>query len=140
MRAAAFLLACLAAAVPSAPALAQSPADRGAIERTIRGQMDAFGRDDAPGAFAFAAPSTQHRFGDPAVFLDLVRRAYQPVYHPRAVDFTTLDTVDGRVTQAVELVGPDGSAYTALYTMEQEEDGAWRIVACELAPSRRVGT
>ena len=136
MRAAAIMLACLAAA----PAWAQGPADRGAIERTIRGQMEAFGHDDAPGAFAFAAPSTQQRFGDPAVFLDIVRRTYQPVYHPRAVDFTTLGTVDGRVTQAVEVVGPDGGSYTALYTMEQEPDGAWRIVACELTPSRRVGT
>lgn len=130
------------AALATAPARAEqtlAPADRAAIEQTIRGQMDAFQRDDAPGAFAFAAPFTQMHFGDPAVFLDIVRRAYQPVYHPRGVDFTTLGEEDGAVVQSVELIGPDGAAYTAHYTMEQEPDGTWRILACELIPSQRVG-
>ena len=124
------------------PALAEglpTPAERGVIEQTIRSQMDAFQRDDAAGAFAYAAPGTQARFGHAEVFLEAVRHAYQPVYRPHGVDFTALINRDGETIQSVELIGPDGVAYTALYTMEREADGSWRIVACELVASQREG-
>jgi hypothetical protein len=138
------MLASLAAFPAFAPAFAQdapalTSADRAGVEQTILGQIDAFRHDDAPGAFAFASPGTQQRFGDAAVFLDMVRRAYQPVYNPHGIDFTKLDTQDGAIVQSVELIGPDGAAYTALYTMEREADGSWRIIACMLVPSQRVG-
>lgn len=116
-----------------------SNGDRDGIQQTIRGQMDAFQHDDAAGAFGYAAPGTQRRFGNANVFLDMVRKGYQPVYHPRAVDFTKLAQHDGAIIQSVELVGPDGGAYTALYTMEREPDGSWRIIACTLVPSQRTG-
>jgi hypothetical protein len=119
------------------PALGK--ADRDAVEHTIRGQMDAFQHDDASGAFAFASPGTQQRFGDAHTFIDMVRNAYQPVYRPRGVEFTTLETRDGAVVQSVALIGPDGAAYTALYTMEHEANGSWRIVACMLVSSQLVG-
>jgi hypothetical protein len=135
------MLASLGAA---APAFAEdgaelSSADRAGVQQTILGQIDAFKHDDANGAFAFAAPGTQRRFGDPNVFLDMVRNAYQPVYNPHGIDFTKLSTQDGAIVQSVELIGPDGAAYTALYTMEREADGSWRIIACMLVPSQRVG-
>jgi DNA-binding transcriptional LysR family regulator len=136
------LLAAVMLVGMSAPAFAEagtSDVDRQAIEQTIRGQMNAFQRDDAAGAFAFAAPGTQHRFGDAETFLEMVRRGYPPVYRPHGVDFTKLTTEDGEVLQSVELIGPDGAPYTALYTMEHEADGQWRIVACMLIPSQRVG-
>ena len=114
-------------------------ADHAGVEQTIRGQIDAFRRDDAAGAFAFAAPDTQSLFGDAQTFLDMVGRAYQPVYHPRGVDFSGLTNDDGAITQRVELIGPDGGAYTALYTMEREPDGTWKIIACQLVPRQRTG-
>jgi type II secretory pathway pseudopilin PulG len=136
------LLMILAATVT--PVLAQdtdevTTSDRTAIEQVIRGQIDAFRHDDASAAFAFAAPGAQERFGNAEMFLEAVRRGYQPVYRPHGVDFTTLSVKDGEIVQTVELIGPDGNAYTAFYTMEREVDGAWRIVACELIPSQRVG-
>lgn len=120
-------------------AIGMSAADHDGIQQTIRGQMDAFQRDDASGAFGYAAPRTQQRFGNANTFLDMVRTGYPPVYHPRAVDFTKLAQQDGAIIQSVELVGPDGAAYTALYTMEREPDGSWRIIACTLVPSQRTG-
>ena len=136
------MLALLTASAAT-PAFADSgpfdSADHNAVEQTIRGQIDAFRRDDAAGAFAFASPDTQQRFGDAQTFLDMVRRAYQPVYHPRDVDFSRLTNEDGAIVQRVELIGPDGAPYTALYTMEHEPDGTWKIIACLLVPSQRVG-
>ena len=134
------LLALLACILAHAIALAQpSPADEAAIHSVIAGQIDAFRHDDAGAAFGFAAPAIQGLFGTPDKFLGMVRHGYPAVYRPRSVDFTSLAEEDGAIVQHVELIGPDGLAYTARYTMEREADGSWRISACELLESRRLG-
>ena len=94
-----------------------STADQAAIRSVIGRQLDAFRRDDAPGAYAFAAPSIQRLFPDAEVFIGMVRRGYAPVYRPRSVEFTGLGLRDGELVQEVELIGPDGEAALALYTM-----------------------
>lgn len=113
--------------------------DMAAIQRTITSQLQAFQHDDAPAAFGYAAPSTQGIFGTPDNFMDMVRRGYPPVYRPHSVEFSSIAMVDGQIVQNVELTGPDGLPYTARYTMEHEADGSWRIIACELLQSRRLG-
>lgn len=32
-------------------------------------------------------------------------------------------------------MGPDNVAVVAIYTMERQEDGAWKIDGCELTPT-----
>ncbi len=113
--------------------------DAAAIHSVINRQIEAFGRDDAAAAFKLASPSIQGEFGSADQFLDMVRRSYPPVYRPRSVEFAALGEVDGDVVQNVELIGPDGLAYTARYTMEKQADGSWRVSACELLQSRRLG-
>ena len=98
-----------------------------------------FQHDDAAGAFGYAAPSTQGVFGTAENFLDMVRRGYPPVYRPHSVEFSTLGQTEDGIIQNVELTGPDGLPYTARYTMEHEADGSWRIIACEILQSRRLG-
>ena len=125
------------------PALAQDAlpqADGDAIRSVITSQLDAFRRDDAAGAYAEAAPGIQQLFPTPGIFLEMVRRGYQPVYRSRSAEFTALAVEDGHPVQRVEIIGPDGEAHTALYTMEREPDGTWRIAGCELVASARVGT
>ena len=131
------LLACLLGPLP---ALADpSASDQAAIHDVISRQIQAFQHDDADGAYALAAPHIQTLFGSAGSFLAMVQHGYQPVYRPRSVDFTSLAEEDGAIVQRVELIGPDGLAYTARYTMEQEADGSWRISACELLESHRLG-
>lgn len=125
------------------PARAQgdlSAADRATIQGVITRQIDAFRHDDAEAAFGFASPGIQDQFGTPGRFLDMVRRAYPAVHRPRAMEFTELRLSEGAVVQEVELVGPDGALETALYTMERDAAGMWRISGCTLIPSARVGT
>lgn len=123
------------------PARAQfAPADRAAIEAVIAGQIDAFRRDDGPAAFAFAAPGIQATFGTPERFMGMVRGAYAPVYRPRQVEFAGIEPHDDDRVQAVELVGPDGDAQRALYTMQRGPDGKWRIAGCVIVRSARVST
>ena len=135
--------ACVALALGGAAraqdAAAVPEADRDAIRSVIEQQLQAFRGDDAAGAFAAASPEIQAMFGDPAHFLAMVRQGYPPVYRPRSHAFGVLDTEDGRIVQRVELVGPDGQPALALYFMEQETDGTWRIDGCVLTQSDSVG-
>lgn len=131
----------LCATIGAAWAQADLPAaDRSAIQGVITRQIDAFRHDDAGAAFAFASPGIQRQFGTPERFLDMVRRVYPAVHRPRVVEFTALRLSEGAVVQDVELVGPDGAFELARYTMERDSAGVWRIAACTLVPSARVGT
>ena len=117
-----------------------SAAGRAAIRDVIARQIDAFRQDDAETAFGFASPGIQDQFGTPGRFLDMVRRAYPAVHRPRSVEFTGLRLDNGAVVQEVELVGPDGAPELALYSMERDDAGTWRIAGCVLVRSGRVGT
>jgi Domain of unknown function (DUF4864) len=113
--------------------------DRDAIQSVISRQMQAFRRDDAAGAFGFAAPTIQSMFGDADHFMTVVRQDYQPVYRPRSVAFGQVIEAHGKAIQKVEVVGPDGRPRLALYTMERQADGSWRIAGCVLTESEAVG-
>ena len=129
-----FLLLCLAAQA-QAQAQAQagaSPADRAAIRQVIASQIAAFAQDDATAAFGFAAPDIKARFGDAPHFLRMVREAYPAVFRPRSFSFGTLAAEGRLLVQHLELIGPDGDAALALYSMEHEPDGSWRVGGCSL--------
>ena len=134
------ILAVLALLCVSAIARAQevSAADRTAIKGVITRQLEAFQRDDGPGAFSYAAPKIQKQFGTPEHFLDMVRQSYPSVYRPRSVEFTEVLVQDGQVIQQVELVGPGGETQLALYFMEPGPPGTWHISGCTLTRSTRV--
>jgi hypothetical protein len=118
---------------------AQTPADRAAIQSVITSQLDAFHHDDAVAAFEKASPMIQEMFGTPGNFLSMVQRGYPPVYRAQQSVFAGLDEQNGRIIQKVELVGPDGRDYLALYIMERQPDGSWKINGCQLTESEKVG-
>ena len=116
------------------------PGDAAAVRQVIRQQLDAFRKDDAPGAFAEASPGIQAQFGgDPQSFMEMVRRAYQPVYRPRSTAFGAAVVHGGQIVQKLELTSPDGGGHEALYYMEREKDGTWRIAGCVLTDDGSVG-
>ncbi len=117
-----------------ASALAQelSSSDGKAIHGVVQGQLDAFRRDDSSSAFGFAAPGIQSMYRSPDMFLEAVRQAYRPVYRPRQVEFRELRIMDGAVVQQVYVVGPDNEPKLALYFMEKQPDGSWKISGCVL--------
>jgi hypothetical protein len=71
-------------------------------------------------------------YGSPDIFLEAVRQGYRPVYRPRQVEFRELRVMDGAVVQQVYVVGPDNEPKLALYFMEKQPDGSWRISGCVL--------
>jgi hypothetical protein len=127
------LLLGLAAGSAPAPAQEQLGAGEGAaIREVIESQLDAFRRDDGPGAFAYASPDIRAMFHDPDTFMGMVRGGYAAVYRPREVEFRGLGLEDGRWTQRVLFVGPDGVPVIARYMMERQPDGSWLIDGCVL--------
>ena len=111
----------------TAPAEAQA-----AVVSVIQAQLEAFGRDDAQGAFAFAAPNIQQKFVNPEIFMEMVKTGYSPVYRPLAVEFLDSRVISGVTFQAVRLINGEGHAVIALYRMEQQADGSWRVAGVQL--------
>jgi hypothetical protein len=112
--------------------------DRDAIQHVIEGQIGAFRSGDDGAAFGFASPGIQMQFGDAAHFVEMVKHGYAPVYHPSNVTFGPLVEIDGQPVQKVRVAGPDGAAM-ALYYMEHQPDGTWRIGGCMLTRDDSVG-
>ncbi|MGH6929906.1 MAG: DUF4864 domain-containing protein [Dongiaceae bacterium] len=134
------LLALLAAAI-GGPANAQmSDADALAIRQVIESQMAAFQKDDGTAAYAYASPTIQEKFVNADIFLQMVRTGYPAVYRPRDVEFRELKLENGRLLQEVFVVGPDGKPALAIYEMQRQPDGSWRINGCwlERAPDQSV--
>ena len=115
-------------------------ADRAAIREVIRGQLDAFRRDDGPAAFAYASPEIQRQFQTAELFMHMVRQGYPQVYWAREADFRDLETVGGAPTQLVLVVGANGTAALAAYRMQRQPDGSWRIDGCVLLRSGESAT
>lgn len=121
----------LAVALPFA-ARAAEPGDVASGRSAVEGQISAFRRDDAAAAFAFASPTIRSLFGDPERFLEMVKRGYAPVYRPRGFKFGPVrDTADG-FEQDVDVQDEHGVDWDAVYSLERQPDGSWKISGCRL--------
>jgi len=109
-------------------------ADQNAIRWVIECQLEAFQREDAEGAFAFASPSIQDQFETSEKFMMMVKTAYQPVYRPRSVLFEEITMIEGTPAQKVLMMAAAGELVTALYLMEKQSNNNWRIQGCFLIP------
>jgi hypothetical protein len=134
-RIAAFLVAVTLAMLVLAPASRAEDiagADRAAIQALIAGQIEAFRHDDGAAAWGYASPMIQGQFPTPDAFMGMVRKGYQPVYRPRSVTFGPIADTPAGPMQKVYVTGPDGRAYIAVYTLERQPDGSWKINGCSL--------
>lgn len=147
VRRSAIALALLAAAsfawgAPRSPVTAEKidAADRQAIEKVIREQLDAFGRDDAGRAFAHASPDIQRIFGTPDNFMRMVRNNYEAVYRASSVRFIHLESIDRQWVQTVQLVDEEGHVWRALFTVKRQADKAWKVGGCQLVATSAITT
>jgi hypothetical protein len=110
-----------------------SATDKAEFQRIITAQITAFRADDGPAAYDFAAPVVRNIFPTPEIFMAMVKQGYPQVYRPQSFNFTeALIDPTGRPAQKMTVVGPDGKSYIALYSMEKQPDGTWRISGCTL--------
>ena len=126
MRAAALLFFALIAF--AAPALAAD--DVANAQTVIRAQEQAFTRNDAAAAYSYAAPQIRKLFPQAEIFMSMVQNSYAPVWRHKSFEFGEARTEGKWVAQRVHIVDADGEAWEALYTLEQQADGSFRITGC----------
>jgi hypothetical protein len=106
--------------------------DVATAQSVIRAQEQAFGRDDSAAAYSHAAPSIQQIFPEADIFMQMVRQAYPPVYRHKSFEFGEARAAGGQIAQRVHIVDTNGEAWEALYTLEQQPDGSFKITGCSL--------
>ncbi|HTV68927.1 MAG TPA: DUF4864 domain-containing protein [Rhizobiaceae bacterium] len=129
--------ALFAFAVPAAAGDAEVKAAQGSIES----QLKAFQADDFAGAYSFAAPNVKTIFPTVDIFMGMVTNGYAPVRKPQNFSFGKSEEKSGtQIWQQVYVVGPDGKDYEALYTLELQPDGVWRITGVSLRAANSLST
>ena len=105
-------------------------------ELSIEKQIEAFLKDDAEAAYAFAAPGIQARYPDKESFFAMVKKSYQPVYHPGNYAFGRSKTIgDGAmILHEVLIEGRDGKDWKAVYQLLRQPDGSYRIGGVMMVP------
>lgn len=65
--------------------------------------------------------------------MELVREGYRPVYQHRRYSFgDARDGNDAGVEQPVDIQDEAGADWVAIYSLEKQPDGSWRISGCRL--------
>jgi Domain of unknown function (DUF4864) len=128
MRIAALLVALSVAFSP----IAARADDVAAAQGVIRSQEQAFGRDDAATAYSYAAPAIKQIFPAPDIFMSMVQSGYAPVYRHKSFEFGQSKTEGSSIAQRVHIIDANGEAWEALYTLEQQPDGSYKITGCSL--------
>ena len=112
-----------------------------AAQGTIEAQLNAFQADDGALAYSYAAPDIKRIFPTVDIFMGMVESGYQPVRNARNFAFGKAEEMGGNaIVQQVLLTGPDGKEYEALYTLELQPDGVYRITGVSLKASNALST
>ncbi|AYG66254.1 MULTISPECIES: DUF4864 domain-containing protein [unclassified Rhizobium] len=124
----AFSIAAFLCCIAFAPAAhAEDPVQT--AQSLIEQQIEAFLHDDAATAYSFAAPGIKALFPDKDGFFAMVKKSYQPVYHPGNYAFGKSRAIDNGavVYQEVLITGTDDKDWTAIYQITRQPDGSYKI-------------
>jgi hypothetical protein len=126
-------------ALDTSAALAATPpmraSDWKSIKQVIAAQRAALIAGDGEKAFGYATPAIRAQFGDADIFMAMVQVGYPALLTARYTQFLEGAVIDGLIIQPLRLVDADNSVRVALYTMEKQKTGAWRISGCRIGPS-----
>ena len=106
--------------------------DIAAAKSVIRAQEQAFARDDAAAAYSYAAPAIKQIFPAADIFMAMVENAYAPIYRHKSFEFGETKVDGDWIGQHVHIIDANGEAWDALYTLEQQSDGSYKITGCSL--------
>ncbi|NMN73576.1 DUF4864 domain-containing protein [Rhizobium sp. 57MFTsu3.2] len=131
----AVFILCAASFVLFATAQAEDPID--ATRAMIEAQIKAFLNDDADTAYSFAAPGIKAIYPDKNVFFAMVKKSYEPVYHPGNYAFGRSRSIDNgaMIYHEVLISGRDGKDWTAVYQLARQPDGNYKINGVQIVPN-----
>jgi hypothetical protein len=106
-----------------------SPPDKANVQAVIAGQLEAFKAGDGVKAYSYAAPFVTKVFPTVEIFMTMVQRGYEPIYRNTKYGFGSIvtDTL-GRPAQHVTIT----AANEAVYAMQQQPDGSWKIAGVQM--------
>jgi hypothetical protein len=125
-------------AISGATAEEVSAADARAIHAVIQAQLDAFATDDAGRAFDLTTTSAREQLGNADDFLQLIKTEYPAIYRHRRALFSAAEKVAGQTFQIVRLTDGDNVVWLAIYQLQREADGSWKIDGCTLVATTSV--
>lgn len=117
-------------AAPAATVL--SKGDRTAIQMVITRQIKALQAEDLDAAFALSAPDVRRQFGTAGAFAEMIREDYEPLLKHYSRTFLEITVEDEEVIQPVRIVSRDGTVVMALFGMERQPDGEWKVYGCRI--------
>jgi hypothetical protein len=131
----AVLVLCAASLISFTSAQADEPLDT--ARTIIQNQIKAFLQGDSDTAYSFAAPGIKALFPNKDLFFAMVKKSYEPVYHPGNYAFGRGAAVaDGAmVYQEVLISGQDGKDWTAVYQISRQPDGSYKINGVQILPN-----
>lgn len=113
------------------------PIDALAVQAVVRGQLEAFQKNDPVKAFTYASSGVKATFeNNPVVFGKMVQTQYPMVYRPKSFKFEQaleLQEGGGGLVQSVLIESQQGETVRAVYLLIKEA-GAWKVGGVFLAP------
>lgn len=103
-----------------------------AFREVIALHINAIHRNDAEAAYKLATPKIQSLFPTPQAFMRTVRKLYQPIYQAEQYSFEKAIVLEREIVQPVRIAISPDLPLLALFVLEQQSDGAWRIGGCIL--------
>ena len=108
------------------------PDDVAMIQEAIRGQLHALSEDDADSAFELTSASIRSQMGSPENFLRVIKEEYAPIYRHLGVIFSAPQALGDAIIQIVRLTDRESRVWLAIYNMQRDMIGNWKIDGCQL--------
>ncbi|WP_160004059.1 DUF4864 domain-containing protein [Rhizobium sp. 18055] len=130
----AVLVLCVASLWSLSPARAEDPVDT--TRSMIEGQINAFLHDDPEAAYSYAAPGIKAAYPDKNLFFAMVKKSYEPVFHPGNYAFGRSRSIDNGalIYHEVLISGRDGKDWTAIYQVIRQPDSSYKIGGVQILP------
>ncbi|MBB3319003.1 hypothetical protein FHT77_004912 [Rhizobium sp. BK181] len=131
----AIFILCAASFVFLGTTRAEDPIDT--TRTMIEAQIKAFLNDDVDTAYSYAAPGIKAIYPDKNVFFAMVKKSYEPVYHPGNYAFGRSRSIDNgaMIYHEVLISGRDGKDWTAIYQVARQPDGNYKINGVQIVPN-----
>lgn len=105
------------------------------IQSVITDQLKAFNADDGTRAYGHAADIIKQIFPSQDIFMEMVRTGYPPVYRAKEWSFAEPTPLENGYSQIVRLTDEQDKQWNALYTLERDKTGTWKITGCRILRS-----
>ncbi len=136
-----WMAAVLTFATPHAASAGQvADADSASIQNVIESQIRAFKAGDNDQAYSYAAPVIQRLYPNVERFIAMVQSGYLPLYNPESFVFGRSIDVEGAVHQELIVTDETGKQWQAVYTMQRQDDGSWKITGVKMNPYSGAST